>query len=732
MPPVELTQVESLFLKLVAAPREQRQASLAMLNLAPELKADLEDLLRADDEAESSAWLRSPLESPTGKSLFESPNEPPNEPLNGPPSERSAETATPPADNSTNKSHESTRLVDELFLQLCGKPLPIAESTLDEVCDNAAVRARVLELLQADQQASVSHWLEHSPLEDALEVDLSLTETRDHSDTDLRGEREAERVAPGPACVVSDLTATEEAPGLPRVPGYQIRHLLGEGAFAGVYLAYDERRGHDVALKISHRPLSSERQRARFRNEFQVQANPKLHGHPNIVSVYHADLTDCGRAFISMEHVAGQNLREYLRSEGTLPLERVREIMAPVCEAMAVAHAARVVHRDLKPENILIDKNGAPRISDFGLAIRDDHANSAGEFAGTTAYMSPEQIRRESDNLYGSADIWALGVIGYELLTGQRPFLGKRQKLREAILRKDPKKPRELRDEIPRKLEAVCLSCLSKDPRERPSSARDLASAFADGPRRIPRRTAAIGALSLCGGGALALLGWGVIGPRWDSLPTSQPPAETTAIEGDWTSQLDRSPEVVSTNYREIVVTQLPEKRHIIVDSKADALIKVSHTDLGSFGLRLVVQKTIWQGEFGLMWGFQEVVVEGRKCRTANLIRFRCRDDEEAGKQVVMTCHRWLFTPIGEGRYERQELLHGVPEQIHPKWLRKASAGQIELMVAEDGSIELSWQRRRVVFETQPEFGDHRGGFGFLNADGAVVVGVLDFFKPAS
>lgn len=259
---------------------------------------------------------------------------------------------------------------------------------------------------------------------------------------------------------------------------YELISLLGAGSSGEVFLARDRRLGRLVAVKVpkADRPMGATDVAALVA---EARATAKLR-HPGIVQVYDVEFTNDGQCAVIMEYVEGQTLREYLAEmyrAGRLasPVQAARWIAA-VASAVHFAHKNGVVHRDLKPGNILLDREGVARVTDFGLALLEEQAHKhTGEIAGTWPYMSPEQVRGESQYLDGRCDIWAIGVILYELLTGKRPFSGSGQTLREEILSREPKPPRQLDDSIPAVLEEICLRCLAKDVSKRYRTAADVA-----------------------------------------------------------------------------------------------------------------------------------------------------------------------------------------------------------------------------------------------------------------
>jgi serine/threonine-protein kinase len=264
-----------------------------------------------------------------------------------------------------------------------------------------------------------------------------------------------------------------------------------------VYRADDLKLGHAVALKfhsLANDPASLERFHAEVRNARQVS-------HPNVCRVY--DIGDFeGRSFLSMEYVDGEDLASLLRRIGRLPRDKALEIARQLCAGLAAAHDAGLLHRDLKPANIMIDGRGSARITDFGLALRKDDVATAGETAGTPAYMSPEQLLGGEATV--RSDIYSLGLVLYELFTGRRPFeADSLADWKRVHLESHPRPPRLWNQEVEPAVERVILRCLEKDPAMRPASVRQvlaglpgddpLAAALAAGETPSPEMVAAAG-----------------------------------------------------------------------------------------------------------------------------------------------------------------------------------------------------------------------------------------------
>lgn len=359
---------------------------------------------------------------------------------------------------------------------------------------------------QAGQPVHAEDYLKQFPTIEAnveLAIDLIFNEFLVRDDLDERPDPEEYlRRFPAYASVLKDqfelhralatanMSPSATAPGrepvtsaladLPEKFGrYLIIKRLGQGGMGTVYLAEDTRLQRQVALKVP-RLIGDDRPRVveRFYREARIAGTLR---HANLCPVYDVGEIE-GIHFLTMPLLVGEPLSALLKRDGPLPQSAACQLATQVARAVHVAHQAGVVHRDLKPSNIMIADDGTPVVMDFGLARSSDSSNarltSTGQIVGTGAYAAPEQLGADASEIGPASDIYSLGVVLYEMLTGRVPFEGRMREVLRAVLTEPPPPPRQFRTDIDRRLEAICLKTLAKDPAERFASMAELAEAL--------------------------------------------------------------------------------------------------------------------------------------------------------------------------------------------------------------------------------------------------------------
>jgi predicted Ser/Thr protein kinase len=348
----------------------------------------------------------------------------------------------------TSQRHEE---IKKLFLSVCELDEAGRASFLDQACrDDPELRSEVESLLR-----------HHLP-DTIIEAPVPARQSGGHADGGAP-QVLAEPVAP-------DLTPVPVAEPQPRFSAgtiigqrYRIVGLLGRGGMGEVYRADDLKLQRTVALKfLAHDRVSDPAWLARFQNE--VRLSLKI-THPNICRVYDIGEAE-GEVFISMEYIDGENLASLLRRIGRLPPEKAVQIIRQICFGLAAAHARGILHRDLKPANIMLDSRGDVRITDFGIAVLAEPASQGATLIGTPAYMAPEVLAGEPSSV--ASDIFGLGLLMYEIVTGKEAFGG--GGLLQRAKRPPVIPPSRWVENLDPAFERLILQCLQENPRERPAS----------------------------------------------------------------------------------------------------------------------------------------------------------------------------------------------------------------------------------------------------------------------
>ncbi|MCH7725702.1 MAG: serine/threonine protein kinase [Planctomycetes bacterium] len=445
-----------------------------------------------------------------------------------------------------------------------------------------------------------------------------------------------------------------------RIGKYCVVRRVAQGGCGVVYKAHDEQLQIDVAIKVPHVDRGGQLAKLLL-NEARMVAQLR---HPNIVRVLTADTDEHGSVYIVMDWIEGCTLRDAI-TEGRVTLNQAVETMEKVAGAVHAAHKAGYVHRDLKPANILIDTSGEPFVADFGLAIDESsQRDHRGEFVGTTAYMSPEQVRAESQYLDGRTDVWAIGVIFYELLCGRRPFAGDVDQVLDEICNREPKPIRLLNEELDDSLVAIIEGCLRKDVAQRTATARQVRDALRKS-RRTDSDTTQFKLFpfvrnntTLLGAGVLGVLLlvvvvlWNPPGPRSSdglsrgSNAMSNPPNAENDSSSDGSEQPARAPvplpgpsqrELVAGKWNKLLDRPLekllwpgPQSNSTIVsDTDLEtlvllvdglAMLKAGQTDHNAFHLRVTADQPGWAGGLGVFFGLKSVA-DGHECECITLVR---------------------------------------------------------------------------------------------------------------
>jgi len=275
---------------------------------------------------------------------------------------------------------------------------------------------------------------------------------------------------------------------LPKIGKYEVIKELGKGATSAVYQAYDPFQNRQVAIKVVFPEALGDREHGkRYRKLFITEASlaGKL-SHPHIVGIYDA-VADDEASYIVMEYVDGTTLEQYARHDTLLPVQRIVEITYKCARALEYASNQGVIHRDIKPANILIAGGSDIKISDFGAALTQSADTTQVSGIGSPAYMSPEQVKEQ--HLTHQTDMFSLGVVMYQMLTGQSPFRGANNyNIIYQIINVDPPPPIAVRPDIPPRIDAIVMRALQKDTERRYQTwdefARDLATALGNEEKR--------------------------------------------------------------------------------------------------------------------------------------------------------------------------------------------------------------------------------------------------------
>jgi serine/threonine protein kinase/formylglycine-generating enzyme required for sulfatase activity len=297
---------------------------------------------------------------------------------------------------------------------------------------------------------------------------VTISSTVVSPDQDAGRRRAADPEGSGPSVEVGEGVAPA------KIGRYRVLRVLGDGGFGRVYLAFDDDLGRNVAIKVPHRyrvsqPVDVEA----YLSEARILARLEHH---SIVPVYDCGRTDDGLCFAVSKYIEGGDLATKVK-RSPFTFAAAAEVVATIADALHCAHRNGIVHRDIKPANILVDLRDRPYLADFGIALKEEDFGKGKTTIGTLPYMSPEQLRGEGHLVDGRSDIFSLGVVLYELLTGRKLFSSTRFAQAGFV---EPRPPRQVDDSIPKELERICLKALSFRVADRYSTALDFATDLRD------------------------------------------------------------------------------------------------------------------------------------------------------------------------------------------------------------------------------------------------------------
>jgi serine/threonine protein kinase len=475
----------------------------------------------------------------------------------------------------------------------------------------------------------------------------------------------------------ADLTLTLVSPpsGLSRgvlfAGRYEVIEELGRGGMGRVYKVYDQKIKEVIALKLIHPEISvNEKAIDRFRNELRFA---RKIGHRHVCRMFDLGEED-HKYYITMEYVEGENLKSFIRRSGQLAPKKAISLAKQVCEGLAEAHRLGIVHRDLKPHNVMIDREGNARIMDFGIArfAEAEGLTGSGVMVGTPEYMSPEQA--ETVEVDKRADIYALGVILYEMVTGRVPFAGETP-LAVIIKHKQepPRNPQESNPLVSDAVTRIILKCLAKDREARYQDAEELLQDLTLAEARLPQaeRSAMTGLMLRArrrvkwwlwaGAAVVAALAAGLVWLQF--LPKE--PGRTMAGGAERGRRIDVSgppqpPPVSEPTAETALGEKAPSPRSVLSLLTPDALRRLSQKDIESL-LDFEKQMANIEGAIPRGAGFDEIlknvyqkVREGRKLneegRAEEARKMRREGQDEMQKLLTMVAHR-------EGALEAKSLL---------------------------------------------------------------------------
>lgn len=407
---------------------------------------------------------------------------------------------------------------------------------------------------------------------------------------------------------------------------YELQERVGAGSFGEVWRAYDPELDRTVAVKLplSATPLSDSLL-SQFKAEARRVSQLKSSG---LVQIYDIGQSG-GRTFIVSEYVSGGTLKNQVQAGQIDPKQAVQWLIE-IADALHLLHLNHIVHRDLKPANVLLDENNHARVTDFGLAATEhEQLMERARICGTLNYMSPEQASGDSHHTDARADIYSLGVMMYELLTGRLPYIlpdDDFEKL-DTIIQKPPRPLRTVDDSISKQLEQICLSCLAKNVGDRPTTAADVSKQLkiwlrSVGGRPIARQRLAI----IAGAAALATSAGAAIYMAWPGIPANEPKPRPPEGKHAWQERFGSVPtEIKWPGQRGEVsfsINPAAQNRLEVTAINTVALIQLGKLGTREFNVQLDILPQDDYVRHGLFFSYQELPVLDRIASQFHLLEF--------------------------------------------------------------------------------------------------------------
>ena len=512
---------------------------------------------------------------------------------------------------------------------------------------------------------------------------------------------------------------------------YKILERLGIGGMGVVYKAEDTKLKRTVALKFLS-PELTQNERARERFTHEAQAASAL-DHPNICTIHEIDETEEGQMYIAMAFYTGKSLKEKL-AKGPLDLKDTLNTAIQVSRGLAKAHENDIVHRDIKPANIMMTEDGLVKIVDFGVAklSGSTRVTRDGTTVGTAAYMSPEQaLGEEVDH---KTDIWSLGVVLTEIVTGEPPFKGdSEQAILYNILNKEPHAIKGLPTGVPKELEQIILKCLTKDPKKRLSSAKELSQVLEDLklkcvtgatlPTRTvlfhrPRKKIMIGSAAAVLVLAASLVTWMLTKPSLafherDKLLVADVDNQTGDSVFDMALQTAIEADLQQSPYATIFGKgQVAETLKLMRLDPASRIDEELGSDICRFsGIRaMVIPRILKAGE---AYELQAILVDPRRKRHVDRIRVTALGREEVLLTAIDKLARQVRSRLGESLNSIEEADMAIAQHTTSSWeaLHYLSMGQAKW---NEGKFKDAVSFFELALEKDPEFAAARASLGLV------------------